>query len=253
MLIVALGWMFVVLLMTLAEATSPDGTLLGALITFVLYGVLPVSIVLYVMATPMRRRRRHSRRPSKRRRPSASSANPDRRRVATSDAVAPEREEQRRIAVSAPWPPGDGAHPRPLKAPPRQRGQIGPPLAWGRAGAEVRRRVGAESLAHIGADLEGLRADARTQPGAHLGRGALGRFAQGGQRGLEHTTRQAPPAGMGRRHAAPARRRQQHRQQSAPHGAGHAAVGEAASAWRNGRPGARSACVSRTTCVPCTW
>lgn len=58
MLIVALGWMFVVLLMTLAEATSPDGTLLGALITFVLYGVLPVSIVLYVMATPMRRRRR---------------------------------------------------------------------------------------------------------------------------------------------------------------------------------------------------
>jgi len=58
MLIVALGWMFVVLLMSLAEATSPDGTLLGALITFVLYGVLPVSIVLYVMATPLRRRRR---------------------------------------------------------------------------------------------------------------------------------------------------------------------------------------------------
>lgn len=58
MLIVALGWMFVVLLMTLTEATSADGTLLGALITFVLYGVLPVSIVLYVMATPMRRRRR---------------------------------------------------------------------------------------------------------------------------------------------------------------------------------------------------
>lgn len=57
MLIVALGWMFVVLLMTVAEATSPDGTLLGALVTFVLYGVLPVSIVLYVLATPMRRRR----------------------------------------------------------------------------------------------------------------------------------------------------------------------------------------------------
>jgi membrane protein implicated in regulation of membrane protease activity len=56
--IVALAWMFVVLLMSLVEATSPDGTLLGAIITFLLYGVLPVSIVLYVLATPMRRRRR---------------------------------------------------------------------------------------------------------------------------------------------------------------------------------------------------
>ncbi len=56
--IVAIAWMFVVVLMSLVEATSPDGTLLGAIITFVLYGVLPVSIVLYVLATPMRRRRR---------------------------------------------------------------------------------------------------------------------------------------------------------------------------------------------------
>jgi membrane protein implicated in regulation of membrane protease activity len=56
--IVAIAWMFVVVLMTAAEATSPGGTLLGALITFVLYGVLPVSIVLYVLATPMRRKRR---------------------------------------------------------------------------------------------------------------------------------------------------------------------------------------------------
>ena len=28
--IIAIGWMFVVVLMTLAEATSPGGTLLGA-------------------------------------------------------------------------------------------------------------------------------------------------------------------------------------------------------------------------------
>ncbi|MBT9598572.1 MAG: hypothetical protein IV094_21490 [Vitreoscilla sp.] len=56
--IVALAWMFVVLLMTLAEATSPQGSLLGALFTFLLYGALPLSIVLYVMATPARRRRR---------------------------------------------------------------------------------------------------------------------------------------------------------------------------------------------------
>ena len=56
--IVALGWIFVVLLMALAEAMSSQGSLLGALITFALYGALPLSIVLYVMGTPMRRRAR---------------------------------------------------------------------------------------------------------------------------------------------------------------------------------------------------
>jgi len=56
--IVALGWMFVALLMSLAEATSPQGTLLGAAITLVLYGVLPVGLVVYVMNTPHRRRAR---------------------------------------------------------------------------------------------------------------------------------------------------------------------------------------------------
>ena len=56
--IVAIGWMFVVMLMTLAEATSPGGTLLGAAITFVLYGVLPLSIVLYILGTPARKRAR---------------------------------------------------------------------------------------------------------------------------------------------------------------------------------------------------
>ena len=58
MQIVALGWMFVVLLMALAEALSSQGSVLGALITFTLYGALPLSIVLYVMGTPMRRRAR---------------------------------------------------------------------------------------------------------------------------------------------------------------------------------------------------
>lgn len=56
--IVALGWMFVALLMSLAEATSPQGSLLGAAITLVLYGVLPVAVLLYVMNTPHRRRAR---------------------------------------------------------------------------------------------------------------------------------------------------------------------------------------------------
>ena len=58
--IVALAWMFVVVMMTLAEATSTQGTVLGALFTFLLYGVLPLAIVLYVMGTPARGRARRA-------------------------------------------------------------------------------------------------------------------------------------------------------------------------------------------------
>lgn len=50
--------MYVVLMMAAAEAMSPQGTLLGAGFTFVMYGVLPLSIVLYVMGTPARRKAR---------------------------------------------------------------------------------------------------------------------------------------------------------------------------------------------------
>jgi hypothetical protein len=56
--IVAVAWMFVVVLMSAAEATSPQGTLLGAFFTLLFYGVLPLGIVLYIMATPMRRKAR---------------------------------------------------------------------------------------------------------------------------------------------------------------------------------------------------
>jgi len=58
--IVALGWMFVVLLWALAEASAPHGTLLGAFFTLLLYGALPLAIVLYVMGSPMRRRARRA-------------------------------------------------------------------------------------------------------------------------------------------------------------------------------------------------
>ena len=56
--IVPIAWMFVVLLMTVAEATSTQGTLLGAFFTFLLYGLLPLSIVVYLMGTPARWRAR---------------------------------------------------------------------------------------------------------------------------------------------------------------------------------------------------
>jgi len=45
-------------MMALVEALSPDGTLLGAILTFVFYGVLPLSIVLYIMKRGSRRRPR---------------------------------------------------------------------------------------------------------------------------------------------------------------------------------------------------
>lgn len=55
MYLVAIAWGFVVVLMALVEATSSQGTVLGAFFTLLLYGVLPLSIVMYVLGTPMRR------------------------------------------------------------------------------------------------------------------------------------------------------------------------------------------------------
>lgn len=57
---VAIAWMFVVLLMALTEATSTQGTVLGAFFTLLLYGLLPLGLVLYLMGTPMRRRARQA-------------------------------------------------------------------------------------------------------------------------------------------------------------------------------------------------
>ena len=57
MYLIAIAWMYVVVMMTIAEAASPGGTLLGAFFTFVLYGLLPLSIVLYILGTPARKRR----------------------------------------------------------------------------------------------------------------------------------------------------------------------------------------------------
>jgi hypothetical protein len=54
--LVAIGWMYVVLMMAIAEAVSSQGTLLGAVFTVLLYGVLPLAIVLYILGTPARKR-----------------------------------------------------------------------------------------------------------------------------------------------------------------------------------------------------
>ena len=61
MYIVPLAWLYVALMMAVAEATSTQGTVLGAFFTFVLYGLMPIGLLLYFMGTPGRRRKRLAR------------------------------------------------------------------------------------------------------------------------------------------------------------------------------------------------
>lgn len=56
MYLVAIAWIYVVLMMAVAEAMSPQGSVIGAFFTFLLYGLLPLAIVLYILGTPGRRR-----------------------------------------------------------------------------------------------------------------------------------------------------------------------------------------------------
>lgn len=53
MYIVAIAWIYVVLMMSITERS-----IIAGIMTFLLYGVLPVAIILYVMGTPQRKRRR---------------------------------------------------------------------------------------------------------------------------------------------------------------------------------------------------
>ena len=56
MYIVAIAWMYVALMMAVAEATNTNGTVLGAIVTFILYGLLPVALVVSLMRSPGRKR-----------------------------------------------------------------------------------------------------------------------------------------------------------------------------------------------------
>jgi hypothetical protein len=82
MLIIAIGWMFVVVVFALAQASAPGGTLLGALLTLEL-GLAPLAVVIYIALAASRRRRARQ----------ASASDPDRSGHATGDPVAAKREE----------------------------------------------------------------------------------------------------------------------------------------------------------------
>jgi predicted MFS family arabinose efflux permease len=54
--LVVIAWVYVVLMMSVAEAMNSNGTVLGAIVTFFLYGLLPLTVVVYVMRSPQRRK-----------------------------------------------------------------------------------------------------------------------------------------------------------------------------------------------------
>jgi mannose/fructose/N-acetylgalactosamine-specific phosphotransferase system component IID len=90
MYIVVVAWMYVVLMMALAEATSANGTVLGAVFTFVLYGVLPVLIIGYILRSPARRAKRRAQEASQEAAQASHQSNAS--NEAPADAVAPVRE-----------------------------------------------------------------------------------------------------------------------------------------------------------------
>ena len=87
MYLVLIAWIYVALMMAVAEATSPVGSVLGAVFTFLLYGVLPMGVVAYIMGTPARRRAIQAKE-------RAASAAPDAHSETPSDAIAAVRKER---------------------------------------------------------------------------------------------------------------------------------------------------------------
>ena len=61
MYLVVIGWLYVAVMMSVAEAMHPDGTVLGAVVTFVLYGLAPAGLAAYLMGTPLRNKARKAR------------------------------------------------------------------------------------------------------------------------------------------------------------------------------------------------
>jgi hypothetical protein len=85
--LVGIAWMYVVLMVAVAEASAANGTLLGAFFTLLMWGVLPMLIVGYVMGAPARAQARRAAAAS------GAGVDPDGGDHAASEAVAAERKE----------------------------------------------------------------------------------------------------------------------------------------------------------------
>jgi mannose/fructose/N-acetylgalactosamine-specific phosphotransferase system component IID len=97
MYIVPIAWLYVSLMMAVAEATNTNGTVLGALVTFVLYGLLPIGIIVYIMGSKGRKRATKAREAAEVTADQAAAASdsvqPDAGGHAPTDAVPPVRKE----------------------------------------------------------------------------------------------------------------------------------------------------------------
>lgn len=93
LLLITIGWLYVALMMAVAEASHANGSVLGAIITFFLYGVGPVALVIYLLGRPARRAARQAREAAEAQAAEAASGQPDGGSQPAADAVAPVREE----------------------------------------------------------------------------------------------------------------------------------------------------------------
>jgi len=89
MYVVAIAWLYVVVLMALAEGVSDHGSWLGASVTLLFYGLLPLGIVLYLIGTTSRRKARQAQQAAS----ATSGVESDGGGHAPGDAIAPERKE----------------------------------------------------------------------------------------------------------------------------------------------------------------
>jgi hypothetical protein len=101
MYLIVIAWLYVTVMMAAAEATNPQGSLLGAIVTFLFYGLGPAALVVYLMRAPARRRAIKAREAAESRAgetpPEESSVQPDAGGhapgAAEADGVAPVRKE----------------------------------------------------------------------------------------------------------------------------------------------------------------
>nr|WP_295773176.1 hypothetical protein [Rhodoferax sp.] len=89
MYIIPIAWLYVAVMMAVAEATNSNGTVLGAIVTFVLYGLLPVGLILYFMGAPGRKRKIRAQEAAELHHQNQTSLQPDAGGQASTDPVPP--------------------------------------------------------------------------------------------------------------------------------------------------------------------
>lgn len=89
MYIIPIAWLYVTAMMAVAEATNSNGSILGAIVTFVLYGLLPTGLILYFMGAPGRKRKIRAQEAAELNQQHQASLQPDAGSQASTDPVPP--------------------------------------------------------------------------------------------------------------------------------------------------------------------